>query len=100
MTDEEMAIKKQWQAEELKRIKHFELYCKLKQTKYEANIPLLKKLCNDLMCAATQPTAGQRPGDDTKGAVYWSEELDLLPWHIALEACCLVLSGKLDELEQ
>lgn len=100
MNDREMAVKKQWQAEELKRIKNFELYCTLKKTKYEANIPLLKKLCNDLMCAATQPTAGQRKGDETNGSVYWSEELDLLPWHIAIECCCLVLSGELDKLEQ
>ena len=68
--------------------------------KYDANIPLLEKLCNDLMCAAIQPTAGQRKGDETKGSVYWSEELDLLPWHIAIEACALVLSRKLEELKK
>ena len=89
-----------WKDEELKRIKYFELYHKLKQTKYEANVPLLKKLCSDLMCAFSQMSSGQRQGDDTKGAVYWERELDLLPWHIALEACCLVLSGELDKLEQ
>jgi hypothetical protein len=95
-----MQMPDDWKNEELKRIKYFELYAKLKSKKYDANIPLLEKLCNDLMCAATQPTAGQRKGDETKGSVYWSEELDLLPWHIAIEACALVLSGKLEELKK
>jgi hypothetical protein len=82
---------------EAKRIKNFELYALMKQTKYKSNIPLLKKNCNDLMTMACQMTGGQRERDKTNGSIPF-ENLDMLLLHIAIEACCLCLSGDIDKI--
>lgn len=59
-----------------------------------ANIPLLKQLVNQWIQMATQKTAGQRGGKDLS----W-DNLERVKMGILCEAVALVLSGKLDELE-
>ena len=65
----------------------------------KANIPALKEYVYDLIQMATQKTAGQRKGDESKGRIDW-DELDMTLMSIVVEATALVLSGELDELEK
>lgn len=67
----------------------------LKDGKQEANITALKNAVYTLIQMTTQKDAGQRK--DSKGVPF--EILDMVKWQIICEAVCLVLSGKLDELE-
>lgn len=65
----------------------------------EPNIESLKIYVNDLITMTTQKTAGQRKGDESKGYINW-DELDMTLMSIVIEATALVLSGRLDELEE
>lgn len=67
----------------------------LKDGKQEANITALKDAVYTLIQMTTQKAAGQRK--DSKGVPF--EILDMVKWQIICEAVCLVLSGKLDGLE-
>lgn len=67
----------------------------LKDGKQEANIPALKNAVYTLIGMTTQKDAGQRK--DSKGMPF--EILDLVKWQIVCEAVALVLSGKLEGLE-
>lgn len=60
------------------------------------NISALKEYVYDLIGMTTQKTAGQRK--TAKNDIPW-EELDMTLMSIVIEATCLVLSGRLDELE-
>ena len=59
----------------------------------KANIPALKECVYDLIAMATQKTAGQKKG------IPWGR-LDMTIMSVVIEAMALVLSGKLDELEE
>ena len=61
------------------------------------NIPGLKASVYRLIGMTTQKTAGQRP-DRTPTHISW-ETLDMEIMRIVIEATALVLSGRLDELE-
>lgn len=67
----------------------------LKDGKQEANITALKDAVYTLIQMTTQKDAGQRK--DSKGVPF--EILDMVKWQIICESVCLVLSGKLDGLE-
>lgn len=67
----------------------------LKDGKQKANIPALKEYVYDLIKMTTQKDAGQR---GTSGNIPW-EHLDMTIFSIVCEATALVLSGKLDKLE-
>ena len=62
----------------------------------KANIPALKQYCYDLIQMATQKDAGQRK--DSKGLSF-SDNLHMTLWGIVIEACALVQSGLLDQVE-
>ena len=62
----------------------------------QPDIPLLKESVHNLCHMAMQKTAGQRK--DKRGDIPF-DNLDRLKWTILMEACLLVLSGKLDALE-
>lgn len=62
----------------------------------QPDIPLLKESVRDLCRMTMQKTAGQRK--DRRGDISF-DNLDRLKWTILMEACLLVLSGKLDALE-
>ena len=62
----------------------------------EANIPALKDAVMKLCQAVRQNTAGQR---GKNGEVNW-DELWIYQMTVICEATALVLSGKLDELEE
>lgn len=68
----------------------------LKDGKQEANITALKDAVYTLIQMTTQKDAGQRK--DSKGVPF--EILDMVKWQIICESVCLVLSGKLDGLEE
>lgn len=59
----------------------------------KANIPALEECVHDLIAMTTQKTAGQKKG------IPW-EELDMTIMSVVIEATALVLSGKLEELEE
>ena len=62
------------------------------------NIPALKGYVYDLIKMTTQKTAGQNKKFQAKGHINW-EELDMTLMSIVIEATCLVLSGRLNRLE-
>lgn len=62
----------------------------------QANIPALKEYVYDLIKMTTQRDAGQR---GKNGNISW-DFLDMTIFSIVCEATALVLSGKLDELEE
>lgn len=62
------------------------------------NIPALKEFVYDLIQATTQKTAGQN-GYKKKDHINW-DSLDMIFMSIVIEATALVLSGRLDELEE
>lgn len=68
----------------------------LKDGKQEANITALKDAVYTLIQMTTQKNAGQR--GDSKNVPF--EILDMVKWQIICESVCLVLSGKLDGLEE
>lgn len=70
----------------------------LMQGGQRANIPALKEAVNDLCHATMQKNAGQEPYAK-KTDINWSRDMDSIMWRIVMEATALVLSGKLDELE-
>ncbi len=61
------------------------------------DISVLKEYVYDLIKMTTQKTSGQKR--TVKNDISW-EELDMTIMSIVIEATCLVLSGRLDELEQ
>lgn len=63
----------------------------------KANIPALKEAVYDLIRMTTQKTAGQEKYG-ARDDIPW-EELDMTLWTVVIEATSLVLSGKLDEME-
>lgn len=67
----------------------------LKDGKQEANITALKNAVYTLIQMTTQKDAGQR--GNSKNVPF--EILDMVKWQIICESVCLVLSGKLDGLE-
>jgi transcriptional regulator with AAA-type ATPase domain len=72
----------------------------LKSRGQKANVGALKSAVKRLCLAATQPDAGQRPNTTPETRVIWeSPEIDMLQFIILCEAVALVLSGKLDEME-
>lgn len=69
----------------------------LKDGKQEANIQALKDACYTMIGMSTQKTAGQRTNKPNHMTF---EVLEVLKWQIVCEAVALVLSGKLDKLEE
>lgn len=61
----------------------------------EANVPALKSYVYDLIGMTTRKDAGQRKA---KNSIPW-EELEMTMMGIVIEATALVLSGKLDGME-
>lgn len=61
----------------------------------EANIPALKEYVYDLIKVTTQKDAGQR---GKAGNIPFAH-VDMIMFSIVCEATALVLSGKLDEIE-
>lgn len=77
-------------------IEDFSMWAALQRGGTNANIPLLKEFVYQWVKAVTQKTAGQRKrGKD----IDW-DELPRIKMGILCEAVALVLSGKLDELEE
>ena len=68
----------------------------LKDGNQKANVKALKNAVYTLIGMSTQKTAGQR-SDHPKHISF--EVLEILKWQIICEAVALVLSGKLDEME-
>jgi len=62
----------------------------------EANIGQLKEAVNELLKMTMQKTSGQRPG--SKDLSF--DNLERVQFTIICEAVALVLSGKLDSLEE
>lgn len=62
------------------------------------NIPELKAAVYRLIKMTTQKTAGQK-GYSAKSGISW-ETMDMELMRIVIEATALVLSGRLDELEE
>lgn len=69
----------------------------VKDGQQKENIPALKDAVYTLIGAMTQKTAGQRK-DKPKDFDF--NHLEMLKWEIIIEATCLVLSGRLDELKE
>ena len=63
----------------------------------EGNVQALKEYVYDLLQMATQKTAGQEKYK-AKDHINW-DELDMTLMSIVIEATALVLSGKLDQIE-
>lgn len=70
----------------------------VKDGKQQANIPALKEYVYDLIKITTQKTAGQESYKKASDLSF--NDLDMTLWSIVIEATCLVLSGKLDKLEE
>lgn len=68
----------------------------LKDGKQKANIPALKEYVYDLIQMTTQKDAGQRGKSKN---IDWNN-LEMTMFSIVCEATALVLSEKLDELEE
>ena len=68
----------------------------LKDGNQKANVKALKNAVYTLIGMSTQKTAGQR-SDHPKHISF--EVLEILKWQIICEAVALVLSGKLDGME-
>ena len=64
----------------------------------DASVKQLKERVYDLIGMTTQKGGGGHPGQF--GRMMPLEMLDLVKWSIICEAVALVLSGKLDELEE
>lgn len=62
------------------------------------NIPALKEYVYGLIKMTTQKTAEQNKKFQVKGDINW-KDLDMTLMSIVIEATCLVLSGRLDGLE-
>lgn len=62
----------------------------------KGNVQSLKEYVYDLIKMTTQKDAGKRK---SKGNIPW-EELDMTLMSIVIEATALVLSGRLDDIEQ
>nr|DAL24334.1 MAG TPA_asm: hypothetical protein [Caudoviricetes sp.] len=74
----------------------------LKMGHQKANIPVLKEYVFDLIRMMTQKTAGQSCYRKGKNGDYLDYTTDYWPTinAIVIEAMALVLSGKLDDLEE
>ena len=73
----------------------FSMWAAFRNGGQRSNIPALKELVRQWIQLATQKTAGQRGGKD----LTWNN-LERIKMGILCEAIALVLSGKLDELEE
>lgn len=73
------------------------MWCFLMDKGQKENIPALKEAVYRLIKMTTQKTAGQRTTKKTD--INW-DSLDMELMRIVIEATCLVLSGRLDELER
>lgn len=78
-----------------KPLEDFSMWAMLKSGGQKANIPILKALVQDWIKLATQKTAWQRGGKDLS-----RDNLERIKMGILCEAVALVLSGKLDEIEE
>lgn len=76
-------------------LEDFTMWAALQAGGQTADIPLLKELVNQWIQMATQKTAGQRGGKDLS----W-DNMERVKMGILCEAVALVLSGKLDRLEE
>lgn len=65
----------------------------------KGNVQSLKEYVYDLIQMTTQKTAGQNAKFRAKGHINW-DELDMTLMSIVIEATALVLSGRLDGLEE
>lgn len=75
-------------------LEDFSMWAALQAGGQNANIPALKRLVEEWIQMATQKTTGQRGGKDLS----W-DNLERVKMEILCEAVALVLSGKLDALE-
>ena len=73
----------------------FAMWSFLQSGHQEANIPALKEAVNELVSITKQKTAGQR--ENSKDISF--DNIDRIQFTILCEAVALVLSGRLDELE-
>lgn len=65
----------------------------------KGNVQSLKEYVYDLIQMTTQKTAGRKAKFQAKGHINW-DELDMTLMSIVIEATSLVLSGRLDGLEE
>lgn len=79
-----------------KPLEDFSMWAMLQQGGQKANIPALKEYVNQWIQMVTQKTAGQRKGNPKD--LSW-DNLERVKMGILCEAIALVLSGKLDEIE-
>ena len=79
-----------------KPLEDFSMWAAFQAGGQQANIPALKELVSQWIQMVTRKTAGQRK--DKKGDLSW-DNLERVKMGILCEAVALVLSGKLDELE-
>lgn len=86
-------------------LEDFSMWVMLQQGGQKADIPGFKQYVHDWITMATQKTAGQRkdskgiPWESGSRAVSW-DNMERIKMGILCEAVALVLSGKLDELEE
>ena len=77
-----------------------DMFAHLKKRGQKPNIKALKNAVDRLTVALTQSDAGQRADNDpNKKVSFASPELEMIQLTILIEAVALVLSGKLDELD-
>lgn len=79
-----------------KPLEDFSMWAAFQAGGQQADISILKELVGQWLQMTTQKTAGQRK--DKKDDVSW-DNLERVKMGILCEAVALVLSGKLDELE-
>jgi hypothetical protein len=75
-----------------------DMFAHLKKRGQEPNIKLLKNAVDRLSLALTQKDGGRGKSTD-KAVNFDSPELEMIQFTILCEAVALVLSGKLDELD-
>ena len=78
-----------------KPLEDFSMWAMYQKGGLQANIPLLKKFVRDWIQMTTQKTAGQREG--SKDLSY--DNLERVKMGILCEAVALVVSGKLDLID-
>lgn len=77
-------------------LEDFSMWAAFRAGGQQANIPALKELVGQWIQMTTQKTAGQRKGK--KGEISW-DNLERVKMGILCESVALVLSGKLDEID-
>ena len=71
----------------------------LKDGGQQANIPALKEVVYTLIQLTTQKSSGEQRGSPKTHIPWSSLDIEFLMFQIVCEATALVLSGRLDELE-